>query len=522
MYKFGFIQLAACLLIAGAGINRLAGQELEPTSSAEQSPVIHIQLDNQAITPVTSHFVERSLELAERRGAVCLVIEMNTPGGLVESTQEIVTNILGSEVPVVVYVSPAGGRAASAGLFITLSSHVAAMAPGTRIGAAHPISVGGGGMPVPNQPPTPGSSPPLPESAPAPAESQPSEGDSAKGDSAKGESEPPSTPERPSASPTAASDKIINDTVAWARSLAQLRDRNTEWVVTAITESRSMTSNEALAAGVIDLEAGDLASLLDMIDGREVAIQTPGGLQQVQLKTVGAPVESFEMWWGERMLDTIANPNLALILMMVGVYGILYELYTPGWGVGGTVGAISLVLAFFSLSVLPINYAGLLLIVVALALLVAEAFVTSYGMLAAAGIACLIFGGAMLVDSPEGFMRVSMRLLIPIAVGTGLIVVFLVSSVVKAQGSRVQTGGEGMLGLRGFAQGPFHAAGDQYLGQVHVHGEIWNAQCDWPLKDGQTVEVANRQGLTLYVTASEEPMERSDTATARADRVLPS
>jgi membrane-bound serine protease (ClpP class) len=445
-----------------------------PTDSAP-STIVHIQLDDQPITPATVRFMQRALREAVELDAECLVIELNTPGGVLQSTQEFVTDMLGSRVPIVVYVSPSGARAASAGVFITLAGHVAAMAPGTRIGAAHPVQIGGLPFSPPQQP------------------AKPAEDSSDQDDS----------------KPTAMEQKLVNDTIAWAKSLAKLRDRNADWAAQAVSESSVLLAAEAVQMRVVDLEATDLRDLLRQIDGREVALESDAGPISVQLSTADATIRVIEMWWGERLLSVISDPNVALLLMIFGVYGILFEFYSPGWGVAGTLGVVSLVLGFFGLSVLPVNYAGLALILIALSLFAAEAFVTSYGALAIGGIVCLILGGTMLVDSPTGFLHVSLEVLVPIALATALITVFLVSQVVKAQRSRVQTGGEALVGEQAVAQDEFTEQEDRFVGQVHVHGEFWRALSPIRIARGQHVRVAGRDGLTLLVdtnaTANRQP-----------------
>lgn len=448
----------------------LAGVTLSLASSgtaiaASPPPVVcHLRLDNEPITPVTVHLLKRASRQADESRAVCLVLELDTPGGLLDSTQRIVKVILASRVPVVVYVSPSGARAASAGMFITLAGHVSAMAPGTRIGAAHPVEIGG----APARP-----------STPAPDER---------------ESENNGAPVSPMA------EKLVSDTKAWARGLAKLRGHDVEWVERAVEKSEAITAAEAVESNVVDLIAADLASLLEQIDGRKVTLRT--GMkdeQSVELDTENAQVVAVEMWWGERLLAVISNPNVALLLMMLGVYGILYEFFSPGWGIAGTLGVICLVLAFFGLSLLPINYAGLALILVALALFAAEPFFVSHGALTIGGIACLILGGTMLVDSPTGFLRVSMAVLIPVAVGTGLVVAFLVGCIVRTYRRRVQTGDEGMAGALAEAKLEFHPADGCYAGQVFLRGEWWNAQSPSPVAAGELVQVDGREGLTLMV-----------------------
>jgi membrane-bound serine protease (ClpP class) len=396
-----------------------------------------------------------------------LVIELNTPGGVLQSTQELVTDILGSKVPIVVYVSPSGARAASAGVFVTLAGHVAAMAPGTRIGAAHPVQIGG--LPF---------SPPQTPAEPAEEAAEPKQADEL----------------------TAMEKKIVNDTVAWARSLAELHNRNADWAAQAVLESSVLMASEAVAQGVVDLQAVDVGDLLRQIDGREISLEYAADSRaSVRLRTAEASIHEIEMWWGEQLLAVISNPNVALLLMVFGIYGILFELYSPGWGVAGTLGVVSLVLGFFGLSVLPVNYAGLALILIAMGLFAAEAFVTSYGALAVGGIICLILGGTMLVDSPTGFLHVSLEILVPIAVATALVTVFLISQVVKAQRSRVRTGGEALVGQQAVAQDAFTELGQQFVGQVQIHGEYWRALSPTCVAPGQCVRVAGRDGLTLHV-----------------------
>lgn len=440
------------------------------TSSQEQPAVLRVTLSNDAITPVTSRFILRAIAQAEQQQARCLIIVLDTPGGLVDSTREIVKAILHSTVPVVVYVAPTGARAASAGVFITMAGHVAVMAPGTNIGAAHPVQIGG----LPGQP------------------QQPAEKEKPDGEKKDGQDKPRST------SPM--EDKIVNDTVAWARSLAELRGRNADWAARAVKESVSVTASDAVTEGAVDFIAEDINDLLTKIDGREVKLLSG----TVNLQVAGARVVDEEMWWGERLLAVIANPTLAFLLLIFGFYGILFEFYTPGWGVSGTIGVICLILGFFAMAVLPINYVGLALIVIALAMFVAEVFVISYGFLTIGGVICLIFGGLMLVDSPEGFMRVPLWLLIPISLATAAISFFLVGSIVKAHHAPVYTGLEKMTESGAVAEEEFHGDSAVYRGRVGTHGEIWSAVSEKPVTKGQRLIVESREGLTLRVRPAEE------------------
>jgi membrane-bound serine protease (ClpP class) len=422
---------------------------------ADPPVVVQVRLENQAIGPITAQFLQRAIQQAEQRRAECLLLVLNTPGGLADSTRSIVQDLLASKVPVVVYVSPPGARAASAGMFITLAAHVSAMAPGTNIGAAHPVEISG----------LPGT-PPLNEEEKT--------------------DKPRSTPRE---------EKLVNDTVAWARSLAELRGRNAEWAARAVRESISAAASEAVNEGAVDLLADDVDDLLDQLDGRNVEL--PSGT--VRLRTANAEVVVLEMWWGERLLALITNPNMAFLLLIFGFYGILFELYSPGWGVAGTFGVACVLLAFLALAILPISYVGLGLLALALALFAAEVFVTSYGALTIAGLVCLVLGGTMLVDSPAGFQRVSFGVTIPVAAATALITIFLAGSIVRAHRRRVQTGTEALTGSKAVAEEAFSAAGDRYAGMVLAQGELWRGMSDAPVTAGQELEIEGRDGLTLRV-----------------------
>jgi membrane-bound serine protease (ClpP class) len=462
MRRISIILSALILAVLVSGIGGTA-------QGPERPVVLKVQLRNEAITPVTARFIIRAIRQAEEQQAAALVIMLDTPGGLVDSTREVVGGILHSRVPVVVYVSPAGARAASAGVFITLAAHVAAMAPGTTIGAAHPVQIGG----LPGSPPQ-----------------QPQPQTEEKKD---GETQPRTT--------TPMEDKILNDTVAWARAMAELRGRNADWAARAVRESISAPASEALQENAVDLIAADIDDLLGKIEGREINLIDT----RLNLHVAGADVRPLEMWWGERVLALLANPTIAFLLLIFGFYGILFELYTPGWGVGGTVGVICLVLGFFALSVLPINYVGLSLIVIALAMFVAEAFVPSYGFLTIGGVICLILGGVMLVDSPAGFMRISLWTIVPVALATAAITVFLVGSIVKSHRAPVRVGSEAMVHTEATADKDFVMDGPLYRGRVHTHGELWNAVSDKPVKEGDSLQIARRDGLTLHVQPAPQP-----------------
>jgi membrane-bound serine protease (ClpP class) len=439
--------------------------------------VVEVRLENEAITPVTVRVVRRALATAAERQAECLLIVLDTPGGLIESTRTLVKEILGSPVPVVVYVAPPGARAASAGLFVTLAAHVAAMAPGTSIGAAHPVPLGG-----------------LPSGVPRPpGDREPADRD-ADGTTA-----------------TAMMEKSVNDTVAWAEALAELRGRDATWVAAAVRSSESLAAGAAVEAGAVDLLADDTADLLARIDGREVEIVSG----RRRLVTAAARIERQEIWWGERVLAALADPNLAILLLVLGFYGVLFELSSPGWGVPGTLGTICLCLSLFSLAILPVRAAGLVLVVAALALFVAEVFVTAAGGLALAGAVCLVLGGLMLVESPAGFMGVSLTLLLPIALAAAVVALVLLGSVVRAHRRRVLTGGEAQLGARAVAVDDFLPAAEGYFGSVRMHGELWRAASPAPVGRDVTVEVLGRDGLVLAVQP--RPAGHAAVSTAVAD-----
>lgn len=462
-------RIAALLMVVLGGMTAI---DKNP-ARAEVRPLVHVlRLEKEAITPVTARYLGREIREAGTQRAECLVIVLDTPGGLVDSTSDVVKEILNSRIPVVVYVAPRGARAASGGGFMLLSAHIAAMAPTTRVGAMHPVRIGG--------------LPTIPEQKDTPSD-QNSQNEKAKGTRRR--------------EVTPSEEKIVNDTVAWARGLAELRGRNVTWAESAVRESIVATEQEALDAGIIDLVVDDLEDLLKKLDGRQVSVRD----RTVTFQTANAEIRTVEMWWGERFLATISNPNVAFLLLIFGFYGVLFELYTPGWGVAGTLGIVLLLLAFFGLAVLPINYIGLVLIAIAFGMFVAEVFVTSYGALAVGGVVCLVIGGMMLVESPGGFLRVSLWVVVPVAVATAAITTFLVGSIVSAHRKKVVTGSEGLLGTTATAIEDFLPVAGHYEGTIRVHGELWKAVCPAPVGTGQKVAITNRDGLTLSVHSLPEP-----------------
>jgi membrane-bound serine protease (ClpP class) len=374
--------------------------------------VVVIKLDD-TINPVTSDFIHTSLQKAEEQNAECLVIQLNTPGGLLKSTRVIVSDILESKIPVVVYVSPAGSQSASAGVFVTLAAHIAAMAPGTNIGAAHPVSLQGGMDSI-------------------------------------------------------MTEKATNDAAAFVRTIAEKRNRNVAWAEEAVRKSISITETEALQKHVVDLLARNLDSLLIEIDGRKVEVATGAAI----LHTRGAKIEQLEMGFTVKVLDILSDPNIAYILMLLGIYGIIFELYNPGSILPGVVGVISLILAFYSMHTLPINFAGLGLILFAIILFIAEIKVTSHGLLAVGGVISLILGSMMLIRSESAleFVQISWSVILTSAAVTLLFFMFIVGFGVKALRSKPSTGREGLVGEFGDSLTALSPEGS-----VRVHGEIWNA-----------------------------------------------
>ena len=426
--------ISLVLLAAGAAL-RISDDPVEKTDSVPPPTVVHIRLDS-IIHPVAATFVRESLASAEAMSADAFVIELSTPGGLLTSTREIFTDMLGSEIPIVVYVSPSGAQAASAGFFILMAADIAAMAPGTNTGAAHPVS--GGGEDI---------------------------------EGAMGE-------------------KVEQDAAATIRSLATRNGRNAELAEAAVVESRSFTADEALEEGLVDLIANDLNGLLEAIHDREIS----NGEETVQIRTAGAEVKTLEMSAFQRILSAIAHPNIAYILMTLGGLGLYFELSNPGAILPGVVGGICLILAFFALSVLPVNYAGVALIILAVIFFIAEVKVVSYGMLTVAGLISMVLGSLMLFRTADPAIRVSMSLIISAAVFTAIVVTFLVTLVIRTHGTQVRTGTEGLVNLSGVARTDLAPQG-----KVFVHGEIWNAVAEEPISAGASVQVVAVEGIRLRV-----------------------
>jgi membrane-bound serine protease (ClpP class) len=410
-----------------------------------QRPVVELLRLDGTINPASSDFIHSGIERSVDEGAQCLVIQLNTPGGLLKSTRVIVTDLLNAPIPVVVYVSPGGSQAASAGVFVTLAAHIAAMAPGTNIGAAHPVTITEGQAPD-----------------------------------------------------SVMMGKITNDAAAFIRTIAEKRSRNVQWADEAVRKSVSITETEALKQKVVDYVAKSVDDLLRQIDGKEVDL--PSGKKLLAVKD--AEVRILESGWRHRILEILSDPNIAYILLMLGFYGLLFELYNPGSILPGIVGVISIILAFYSLHTLPVNYAGLALIVFALILFIAEIKVQSHGLLAGGGILSLALGSVMLIDTEPSyeFVRLSWSVIIPTVVLTAGFFLFAIGMGIRAQRRKPTTGREALLGEVGVAIDTLNPDG-----QVKIHGEIWNARSvSGKIHSGKRVKVLGVENLRLTVTKADE------------------
>ena len=403
----------------------------------ETLPPIHVLSVADVINPVSAEYITDSLHAAMQQGAQALIIQLDTPGGLDKSMRLIIKEMLASSIPVIVYVAPSGSRAASAGTFITLAAHVAAMAPGTNIGAAHPVAVGSGEM------------------------------------------------------GKEMADKVTNDAAAYIKSIAEQRGRNVEWAEKAVRESISASETEALQHKLIDLIALDLNDLLKQLNGRKVVM--PAG--EHILRTDGAARQHVEMSLRQRLLSMLADPNVAYMLLMLGAAGLFFEISTPGVVLPGVIGGISLLLGLYALQLLPVNYAGLGLIVLALILFITEITVVSYGALTIGGIIAMILGSLMLFDAPPPLPGLSLWVVVPSTLVVAAFFVFLVGAALKTLGQRPYSGLEGLLQKTGVVFTPI----DQKQGKVFVSGELWNARSEEPIAEGVEVEVMQIDGMTLLV-----------------------
>jgi membrane-bound serine protease (ClpP class) len=416
----------------------------------EETPVIRHLKVAATINPTSAEFISAQIKLANQKGNPAILIQLDTPGGLDTSMREIVQAELNSAIPVIVYVAPQGARAASAGAIITLAADFAAMAPGTNIGAAHPVAIGSG-------------------------------------------SQPDATMK----------DKVENDAAAYARSLAQQRGRNQEWAEKTVRQSVSISAEEALSLLVIDFIAENPTDLLQQLEG--LTYLRNG--KKLTLTTAGAALEIIEMNWRQQILNVLGNPNIAYLLMMLGILGIFFEISQPGVVLPGVIGAIAILLAFFALSTLPVNYVGVLLILLAVVLFILEVKVTSYGILSIGGIVAMAFGSLMLIDSSEPYLQISRAVIAAtVAVSAGF---FLLATwmVIRTQRRPITSGQEGMIGECGQVVETIDGKG-----QVFVHGEYWRARASEIIAAGEeVVVVALLDGLELEVTAKSVPTQTDRT-----------
>lgn len=406
-----------------------------PPAEPQQEHINVIQIQD-SINPGVEDFTKYAIKLSTDDKAECLVILLDTPGGLMSSMRGMTQAILNSEIPIVVYVYPSGAQAASAGVFITVAADVAAMAPGTNIGAAHPVTSGGSDLPA------------------------------------------------------SMSEKVLNDTLAFARSIAAQRFRNAEWIEDSVRKSASATAEEAFKLNVVDLTADNLPDLIRKLDGWH--IQRRGAT--VVLKTEGAVQRDIEPGFQHRILRIISNPNLAYILLMIGLAGLYFELSSPGAVLPGVVGGISLILALYALQTLPVNYAGFLIILLAVVFFILEIKVTSHGLLSFAGVLCLVLGTLMLFRYPEEPMQIALSVFLPTTAAVSIFFAAVARIAYKAQRETVKTGQDAMVGMVGEVRRELDPEG-----RIFVNGELWNAFCEGRIGVGERVEVLEVHNLKLKV-----------------------